>query len=237
MKTFYEVLTPYYDELFPVNDKQISFLSSCFPLSSQLLDIGAGTGNTAIALAELGYQLTASEPEPSMTIRIKDKLDHNKKIHINVSQHHMQQIDQFNESFDGIYCIGNTLPHLHNLVEIRSFLQSSYDKLKEHGTIVIQTVNFDKVLHQQEYAFPIIEKESFTFTRHYHLHGDRVMFTTILKDQSTTYSNTLPLYPVTSNQLKEELHKCGFHSISVFGNYAKSPFNIEAPALILTASK
>lgn len=236
MSTFYQVLTPYYDELFPTNDKQISFLSSCFPIASTLLDVGAGTGNTAIALARAGYHLTATEPEPNMSLIISEKAGSN-GLHMQVLQYSMQQITQFNDTFDGIYCIGNTLPHLNHFNEIAIFLHNAYDKLNEHGKLVIQTVNFEKVLLRQGYSFPQIKKDTFTFTRQYELQDDKIMFTTILEDQSDSHVNTLPLYPVTKTQLENELHKCGFHSISAYGDYGKSPYTSESQALVIVAVK
>jgi len=236
MKTFYEILTPYYDEIFPANDKQISFLSSCFPEASTLLDMGAGTGNSAIALAKAGYNLTAAEPEHSMISRIKEKAER-EELHIKVIQNSMQQISRLNENFDGIYCIGNTLPHLDNFYEISTFLQAAYDRLKEHGTLVIQTVNFEKVLLQQDFSFPVIQKDNFTFTRQYELQDNKILFTAILEVLSDTYSNTLPLYPVTQHQLQNELQKCGFRSISAYGDYSKSPYRTESPGLVIIASK
>ncbi|MNP34442.1 Glycine/sarcosine N-methyltransferase [compost metagenome] len=149
----------------------------------------------------------------------------------------MLQITQLNETYDGIYCIGNTLPHLKHLTEVRTFLQATYDKLKEHGTLVIQTVNFEKVLLQQGYSFPVIRKDAFTFTRLYELQNDTVLFTTILEDELNTHTNTLPLYPITKTQLEHELHKCGYHSLAVYGDYAKSPYTTESPGLVIVASK
>ncbi|KGE17913.1 class I SAM-dependent methyltransferase [Paenibacillus wynnii] len=236
MKTFYEILTPYYDEIFPVNDKQVNFLCSYFPNGSTLLDVGAGTGNTAIAMARAGYKLTAAEPEDRMTDNMKEKANLN-KIQINVIPNSMQQISQLRETFDGVYCIGNTLPHLDNFQQICTFLQAAYDKLNKHGKLVIQTVNFEKVLLHQHYSFPLIQKDTFTFTRQYELLDNKIMFTAILKDQSDTHSNTLPLYPITRTQLQNELENCGFHSIAVYGDYGKSPYNTESSGLVISAVK
>lgn len=236
MKTFYEVLTPYYDEIFPSNDKQISFLTSSFPAASTLLDIGAGTGNTAIALTKAGYNVTAAEPEPYMTTKINEKIKRD-QLEIEVLQCSMQQMSKLDKTFDGIYCIGNTLPHLDNFKEISTFLQSAFNKLKAQGTLVIQTVNFEKVLVHQQYSFPLIQKDSFTFTRQYEPQDHKIMFTTILKTQTETHSNTLPLYPVTKTQLENELQNCGFHSVSVYGDYGKSPYNTESPGLVIVANK
>ncbi|MEC0182210.1 class I SAM-dependent methyltransferase [Paenibacillus peoriae] len=236
MTKFYQVLTPYYDEIFPANDKQISFLSSCFPAASTLLDVGAGTGNTAIALTKAGYILTAAEPEQSMTVKIKEKANRD-QLHIKVMPNSMQQIPQLNETFDGIYCIGNTLAHLDNFNEICTFLQAAYDMLNEQGKLVIQTVNFENVLRHQKYSFPLIQKDTFTFTRKYEPLDHKIRFTTILEDHSDTHSNAILLYPVTKAQLQNELLNCGFHSISVYGDYGKSPYSIESPALVIIASK
>lgn len=45
--TFYQMLTPYYDEIFPANEKQINFIVSYLQKGSSILDVGAGTGNVA----------------------------------------------------------------------------------------------------------------------------------------------------------------------------------------------
>lgn len=236
MNKFYQVLTPYYDEIFPSNDKQISFLSACFPISSTLLDVGAGTGNTAVALAKAGYILTAAEPEHSMTVKIKEKATHG-QLPIQVVQNSMQQISQLSGAFDGIYCIGNTLAHLDSFKEISAFLQAAYDLLNEQGMLVIQAVNFEKVILHQDFSFPVIQKDTFTFTRKYEPLGTKILFTTILEDPLETYSNTLSLYPVTKAQLQNELLNCGFHSIAVYGDYGKSPYTTDSPGLIITAIK
>ncbi|MEH7087265.1 SAM-dependent methyltransferase, partial [Neobacillus drentensis] len=64
--TFYEALTPYYDQIFPANPKQLGFLSSLFAKDGRLLDVGAGTGNMAASLVEQGYTVLAAEPDGKM---------------------------------------------------------------------------------------------------------------------------------------------------------------------------
>jgi SAM-dependent methyltransferase len=62
-------ISGYYD-LFPTRgdpwDEAASFLHSLIPAEGNFLDIGAGTGTTAIALAERGVHATALEPDPEM---------------------------------------------------------------------------------------------------------------------------------------------------------------------------
>lgn len=42
--TFYQVLSPYYNEIFPANEKQINFITSYLEKGHSVLDVGAGTG-------------------------------------------------------------------------------------------------------------------------------------------------------------------------------------------------
>lgn len=62
-------IAPYYD-LFtgPTDppDEAASFLSHFIGSGSSLLDVGAGTGVTAIVMAERGINVTALEPDPEM---------------------------------------------------------------------------------------------------------------------------------------------------------------------------
>ncbi|WP_342433265.1 class I SAM-dependent methyltransferase [Neobacillus sp. FSL H8-0543] len=232
--TFYRSLTPFYDEIFPTNVKALNFLRSNFKQGGLLLDVGAGTGNMALYLAEEGFNVIATEPEKTMAQQIREKAT-NPSIQVYTKT--MQQIEEFEETFDGIYCIGNTLVHLNNVEEINEFLQQVYRKLTDDGLFICQIVNFDKVLSQQDFSFPVIQKETFEFKRQYDLKGDKVAFTTTLTSAGQSFSNTTTLYPATSKQLLPILKNCGFQTIETYGNFEKIPFSVNSPAFILVAKK
>lgn len=73
--SFYKTLTPYYDDIFPTNEKTLAFLASHFKEGATVLDVGARTGNMAVSLAQQGFHVTAMEPEQGMAeqIRLKAK--------------------------------------------------------------------------------------------------------------------------------------------------------------------
>jgi glycine/sarcosine N-methyltransferase len=233
--SFYHDLSTYYDQIFPLNQTAYTFISQYFHEGNSVLDMGAGTGNMAIALAEKGLNVTASEPEETMAESIKKKAK-SKGLLLSVHTKAMEEIDTFHENFDGILCIGNTLPHLSD-EGLEKFLQKCYIKLKPKGIIILQQVNYDRVLSRNDFSFPAIEKEDFTFTRHYEKKDEHLLFTSRLTINEEATENTIPLYPVTSQQLISILKKIGFQMVDVYGNFKGESHSTESPALVTVARK
>ncbi|WP_050614143.1 class I SAM-dependent methyltransferase [Bacillus testis] len=234
--SFYKTLTPYYDQIFPANEKALSFLTSHFKKGDTLLDVGAGTGNMAISLSQQGFQVTAMEPEEGMAeqIQIKSESCHHP---VTVTTKTMEQIETIDENYNGIYCIGNTLVHLNSFKDIHSFFKQTFQKLHSDGVFILQIVNFDKVLIKKDFTFPVIKKEAFTFERHYDLDENHILFTTTLSANGVSQKNTIPLYPATSTQLIPLLEQCGFERIKAYGNFEYKAYSIDSPALIIAAKK
>lgn len=228
-------MSTYYDSIFPLNQKAFSFLSISFHEGDSLLDIGAGTGSMAVALAEKGFKLTAIEPEETMVQYIHSKADA-RMVPLSIYTKSMEQIEAFEETFDGIYCIGNTLPHLKNLGDIESFLMNCFNKLKPNGKLILQLVNYDNVVSSDDFTFPVIEKEDFVFTRQYEKKENYILFTTSLTVNEESLVSTVQLYPLTSQQLIPALKKAGFENIQVYGSFNGEEFTPKSPALIVVAS-
>ena len=234
--TFYQTLTPYYDELFPANEKQTNFIVSYLQKGSSILDVGAGTGNVAQALVEKGFAVTAMEPEETLAAKIREKAAVYEGI-FSVNTFGMQQIKNVPGVFDGIYCIGNTLVHLDNTKEIFNFICGSYEKLKVNGKLMIQIVNYEKVLDENNLQFPVLEKKHFSFKRNYTLEGEKVLFTAILNVDDKELSNSISLYPITKKELLPMLKESGFRTIETFGNFEKEAYLPNKSALVLVATK
>ncbi|WP_071458980.1 class I SAM-dependent methyltransferase [Bacillus massilinigeriensis] len=230
--SFYKTLTPYYDDIFPANEKTLAFLADHFKVGASILDVGAGTGNMAVSLAKKGFRLTAMEPEKGMAEQVRLKAQA-QQLPISVTTDTMQQLDTVDGTFQGIYCIGNTLVHLNDMEEMRTFFQQTFDKLETKGVFIFQIVNFDK----KDFVFPVIEKEGFLFERQYKRDGEKILFTTTLSTKERAQTNTISLYPATEAQLRPLLEACGFESITAYGNFALKAYNNDAPALIMVAKK
>ena len=232
--SFYQSFASYYDRIFPLNQTALSFVSNYFQPGECILDMGAGTGNLAIALANNEIEVTASEPDGTMAESIRSKVDM-KGLTLSVHTKAMEQIEEFQSNFDGIICIGNTLPHLPDEKSIEVFLSQCQKKLNKDGRLILQTVNYDKVLSTDDFSFPVIKKDDFSFTRRYEKVNDHIYFTSILTVNEESTENTIPLYPITSKRLISLLTKAGFQSVQVYGNFKAEDFNRDSPALIVVA--
>jgi len=234
---FYESLAPFYDEIFPVNETACSFLLSFFENAEVVLDVGAGTGNMAVALAQKGLKVVAAEPDEAMAEYIGQKaLENNVSIPVYLKS--MREINQISDRVNGIYCIGNTLPHVNNKEELEYFIRKCYERLGSGERFILQLVNYEKVLSSvKDFSFPVIQKGRITFTRHYKQEEDKIIFTTNLTINEDNFSNSIPLFPVTSRQLVPLLQETGFEVEQVYGNFACQDYSKNSPALVIVAKK
>ncbi|MGG0811782.1 hypothetical protein ABE142_03790 [Paenibacillus alvei] len=96
-------------------------------------------------------------------------------------------------------------------------------------------MNYDNVLAGSNFTFPVIRNEHVAFERSYELVDDKVLFTTTLMANGQWVSSSIPLIPVTYNQLVQMLEQCGFDHIEAYSNFEKAPYTSDASALILAA--
>ena len=234
--SFYEKIVPYYDEIFPLNQKAYQLITKSFPAKSKILDLGAGTGSMAIQLAKEKFQVTAVEPDAKMVQSIQQKRSQ-LQVDCQIEAKSMQQLRTIIGSFDGLYCIGNTLAHAKNQTEIQDILAQVYEKLTTRGQFIAQVVNFDRVLATGTQPFSCIQKEEFTFERTYKIQGQSIAFTTTLTTTNGIAQQTTKLYPVTSSELVHALQHCGFSDVQIYGDYTEHLFSIQSPAIIVIARK
>lgn len=88
------------------------------------------------------------------------------KKHSNV-QFKVMDMKNIERYHDGIYCIGNTLVHLDDETEIKNMVEKFYHCLNENGTLVIQIVNYDRILKNHIETLPLIKNDKVEFIRHY----------------------------------------------------------------------
>lgn len=236
---FYQILAPVYHYVFPVEGKDV-FLSKCFKAQSVLLDIGCSDGRVASGLSQmnLGYKIKAIDLSEDL-IKIAKKVNQADQENVEVLYLNMLELqNKFSEeSFDGIYCIGNTLVHLKDASEIRSAIKSMYDVLKPGGGLVLQILNYDKILKDKPKILPLIENSFVKFERFYTYLEEQIEFSSKLVVNENAQSATTVLYPITREALISILIDVGFENISTYSGFDFSTYDVNKLPLVVVAHK
>ncbi len=234
MSKFYSEIAKYYDYIFPTGKAQMDLIKEIAgEAPKDVLDAACGNGGYSFGLSESGYNITAIDLDEEMVKSIRAK---NKNIDAEVLN--MLDIEILNKKFDLIFCIGNSLVHLKDNEEIYKFLKSCKRSLKPNGKLLLQIVNYDRVLDKDIKSLPTIENENvkLVFERHYQYLKDehKVDFKTVLKVAGEELENHVLLYPIKSSELKELLEMSGFSIVSLYGGFKKDEFKaLESFALVI----
>jgi 2-polyprenyl-3-methyl-5-hydroxy-6-metoxy-1,4-benzoquinol methylase len=224
MTKFYSEIAKYYDDIFPTGDEELQLISeTAGQPPKDILDAACGSGGYSKNLSNMGYSVTAIDLDEKMVQSLKEK---DEKINARVLN--MLYINELPGTFDLIFCIGNSLVHLNSLPEIGAFLNSCKNKLKTGGKLILQIVNYDRILERGIKSLPTIinEEKNLSFERYYnHLPNQhRIDFMTILNINGEALENHVDLFPVKSEELKELLEASGFTKAEFYGSFEKDKY-------------
>jgi len=141
--TLYAEFAEYYEAIFPFSETVYSFLRRFLTATGgRCLDVGCGTGHYAGRLAVDGFTTVGVDLDAAMIAYAKQHYPH-------ATFHCMNMLDiaGLGESFDAIYCIGNTAAHL-TQAQFARFLKTVDPILSPGGSWILQVMNWDYVLRQ-----------------------------------------------------------------------------------------
>lgn len=239
--SFYQEIAAYYHHIFKINSNQVDFIKSKIPeIEGEILDIGCGIGTLSLELSNYYNCVLGIDMDAEM-IRAASKKTENISKNIDFKQISMLEMVPFikKNSLEGIICFGNTLVHLNSLDEIADFLQQSKTVLKSKGKLLLQIVNYDKILGKNIKQLPIIENDEIIFERNYEYRKseNKIDFNTRLTVKSTQQiiENSIELLPVLKNELAILLKNAGFNTCNYYGNFNQELYTMDSPALIVEA--
>lgn len=249
---FYDALSAYYDRLFPAGAAQVEFVAGRLPEATagdgvRVLDVAAGTGNLAVELCKRGWEVTALDLDAAMVRRMADKrralaLPDLTPLHMD-----MRRIDSLPpQSFAAALCVGNSIVHLASLAEIGETIAKMAHLLKPDGALILQTVNYDRILQQGVTSLPALAhsdgESAVTFLRSYDLLDDgQVAFHGHLLvergGQTEQFRNTVRLVPLRRGDLERMVRAAGLDAVEVCGSFKGEPYGPDSPATVVTARK
>jgi len=150
---FYAALTPFYHLIYPNWEESVGHQAALLDALIRdywghrvqaILDVACGIGTQSLGLAQLGYQLTASDLSSEAVTRAGAEAD-KRQLHIRFSvadmreafQHHAQQ-------FDLVIACDNAVPHLLSDDEISVALQQFYACTRPGGGCILSVRDYAK---------------------------------------------------------------------------------------------
>jgi len=239
--SFYKQIAPFYHHIFKINVNQVDFIRLKIPEGDcGVLDIGCGIGTLSFELTNYYTNVLGIDMDAEM-IRAALNKQSDKSKSIQFQQISMLKLDTFidENAVGGIICFGNTLVHLNSLGEISNFLQQSKAVLKANGKLLLQIVNYDKIIKKNIQQLPLIENDEIIFERNYHYRKseNKIDFNTRLTVKLTQeiIENSIELLPLLKKELALLLNKAGFDHCNYYGSFKLEPYTINSPALIVEA--
>ena len=241
----YRDLAAHYALLFPLNERQREFfghLLATGPVGS-VLDVGCGTGEHLAWFSSRGVHAYGLEPDEAMFRELRRR-NWPGTVPTLVQAGVEALTGAVGGRVDLVLCLGNTLPHVPDRTSARKALLVMAGALSPRGRLVIQTVNFDRILEAGGFSFPVIERElprggRIVFHREYDLTTlpERILFKTRLESPAGERCATWPLVPLRWEELLHDLGEAGLQDALEFGDYDRQPYERNSPALILLARR
>lgn len=241
--SFYSELCKVYDIVFPKDEEVVTFLEGQLKKQGNVLDLACGTGNYSIALGEKGHKVIGIDLDEEM-IKLANKKNKNSNVTFYaIDMKNFKEIN--NEKYNLIFCIGNSLVHLSNTNEILDLLKNAYLKLEDKGKLIIQIINYDRILEKDIAALPTIDRKDkdvkFIRDYSYSQSKDILYFNTELIISSSgkeeIYKNSVPLLPLKSQKIIDLVKTAGFSEIKSYGSFNKEAYNKDSYVLIVEATK
>ncbi|MGA7161076.1 MAG: class I SAM-dependent methyltransferase [Bacteroidota bacterium] len=233
---FYDTLAEDYDTMTGF-DKRFIHEKPFFNLLMQrfgittALDAGAGTGFHSLLLGQLGARMTAVEVSKKMVVRLKAHAKE-RRLNIDVIESSFQNLPKgLNKKFDAVLCMGNSLPHLLTYGELVQSLKNFSAVLHPGGVLLLQLLNYDRILANKERVQSVKEAGGVTFIRFYEFHEGHVIFNILRlkkEDGRLIHSiDSIKLRPIVKVELTNALQESGFDDLRFHGSIALDDFHVQ----------
>ena len=194
-----------------------------------VLDVACGNGMHAMMLAEMGVAVTAADISEAMLGQARRRAA---EAHLAVRWVHtpMQEIARCVEGpFDAILCLGNSLPHLLDPHQLTGTLAGFARLLAPRGVVVLQLLNYARVLARQERIVGVTGQGDTQYVRFYDFLEDFVRFNILKLTWSASgcthdLADTL-LRPYTRDEIAAACRTAGLGRIDCFAGPAFADFD------------
>lgn len=187
-----------------------------------VLDAACGTGLHSILFKKLGLRVVGADVSTEM-LKYATQNAHDQNVQVDWIAAPMQELNAYlQQPFEAIFCLGNSLPHLLSIPELYQTLQTFFKLLNPGGRLVLQLLNYSKIVREKERIIQISRSGEKQFIRFYDFLKPRIRFNLLIinwPDQKPVYQLiSTELYPYTKIQIEKELKKMGFKNLEFFSD-------------------
>lgn len=201
----------------------------------KVLDAGCGSGFHSILLAKLGCEVTAVDVSEKMLKQLQ--INSSKyRVSVKTVQSSFQDITMYvGSGYDAVFCMGNSLPHLLSIGEIDAALNNFHAVLRNGGKLILQIVNFDRILYEKKRIQNIREIDGRTYVRYYNYYDTHIEFNIQI---SNSKQLSVKLFPLSRHLLEERIYKAQFSKLVIYGSiYLDNYEAVRSNDLFMVADK
>lgn len=143
------------------------------------IDLGAGNGIQSVALAELGYRVTAIDFNEQLLSELSDKTDN---LPIKIINSDIRNLKQFNIQPELIVCCGDTLTHLESITEVKQLIADALEILCLNGKLILSFRDYSMELKDIQRFIPVKSDASRILTCMLEYFPDKIRVTDLLHE-------------------------------------------------------
>ncbi len=194
------------------------------------VDAGTGTGFHAILLARLGVNVTALDLSSSMIAALRAHADE-EKLKITTAVGSFDDLPVLvRHPQDAVFSMGNTLAHIADAAALASTLTAFRQVLRPGGIMVLQLLNYKRILSARERVLADKTENGIRFVRWYAYEGSRIRFNITVErvdGSAPAETRSVALTPFTDDELCAATRQAGFGDIHTHGSIAFEPYEEE----------
>ncbi len=206
------------------------------------VDVACGTGIHAIVLAQLGIPTVGADISEAMLEKARFHAE-DRGVQVSWIQTAMQQARQNIEGeHEAVFCLGNTIPHLLTPEDLDVAISNFSQLLTPGGIVVIQLLNYHRIMREQNRIVGIHRQGSTEFIRFYDFYHSNIQFNILTIDwqngKAAHRLSSTTLYPYQRHELERALSKHRFSEFECYGNMGFQSFDEhKSPNLVIVGRK
>ncbi len=213
----------------------------------RVLDAACGTGRHAIALSQVGYEVTGADLSSKMIEQARHNAAAMATSRVCFVVAGFGELRATTDApYDAVLCLGNSLPHVLTDEQLHVTLTDFAAVLRPQGLLIVQNRNFDVVMQARaRWMTPQSYREGNQeqlFIRFYDFNADGTLtFNMLILERQANgmwsqHAEATLLRPWRSNELLRALEASGFGDCITYGDMAGSTFDAaNSGDLVVTA--